>query len=99
VVEQLKPKIVVPMHYYDRAFLLQSFLAGPYKARFLDVKHLQRQQGHTAADTEIYIPKVVWRGRGMTADKALLRRPVLAQGRECACCRSAAIYSLQSMRK
>jgi len=63
VVEQLKPKIVVPMHYYDRVSLLQRFLDGPYKVRYLDVNTFSVSKDTLPAATEIYIPKVVWRGR------------------------------------
>jgi len=63
VVEQLKPKIVVPMHYYNRTFLLQRFLDGPYQARFLEVNTFSVSKDTLPPVTEIYIPKVIWYGR------------------------------------
>ena len=64
VVEQLKPKIVVPMHYYNRTFLLQRFLDGPYQARYLETNTFSVSKDTLPHVTEIYIPKVVWYGRG-----------------------------------
>ena len=63
VVEQLKPKIVVPMHYYNRTFLLQRFMDGPYQARFLETNTFSVSKDTLPPVTEIYIPKVVWYGR------------------------------------
>ena len=63
VVEQLKPKIVVPMHYYNRAFLLQRFMDSPYPVRFLESNSFSVSKDTLPPATEIYIPKIVWHGR------------------------------------
>ena len=63
VVEQLKPKIVVPMHYYNSTFLLERFLDGPYPARYLDGNRFSVSKDTLPPATEIFIPRVVWYGR------------------------------------
>jgi L-ascorbate metabolism protein UlaG (beta-lactamase superfamily) len=63
VVEQLKPKIAVPMHYYNNTFLLQRFLDGPYQARFLETNTFSVSKDTLPPATEIFIPKVIWYGR------------------------------------
>ncbi|MEW6672286.1 MAG: MBL fold metallo-hydrolase [Thermodesulfobacteriota bacterium] len=63
VVEQLKPRIVIPMHYYNRTALLQRFLDGSYPVRFLESNTFSVSRDTLPPATEIYIPKVVWYGR------------------------------------
>ena len=63
VVEQLKPKIVVPMHYYHYDNALPRFLDGPYRARFLETSKFTVSKGILPPVTEIYIPKIIWPGR------------------------------------
>jgi L-ascorbate metabolism protein UlaG (beta-lactamase superfamily) len=63
VVEQLKPKIAVPMHYYNNTFQLQRFLDGPYQARFLETNTFSVSKDTLPPATEIFIPKVIWYGR------------------------------------
>lgn len=63
VVEQLKPKIAVPMHYYNSSFLLERFLDSPYRARFLEDNTFRVSKDTLPPVTEIYIPKVIWHGR------------------------------------
>ena len=63
VIEQLKPKIAVPMHYYNNTFLLQNFIEGPYPTRFLEMNKFSVSKDTLPASTEIYIPKVLWHGR------------------------------------
>ena len=58
VVEQLKPKIAVPMHYYDDTTVLERFLEGPYRARFLETNAFSVSKDTLPAVTEIFIPKV-----------------------------------------
>jgi L-ascorbate metabolism protein UlaG (beta-lactamase superfamily) len=62
VVEQLKPKIAVPMHYYSNTSLLERFLNGPYQARWLETNTFHVSKDTLPPATEIYIPKVLWRG-------------------------------------
>jgi len=63
VMEQLKPKIAVPMHYYNNTFALDRFLDGPYRTRFFETNTFSVSKDTLPAVTEIYIPKVVWHGR------------------------------------
>ncbi|MFC1816881.1 MBL fold metallo-hydrolase [Thermodesulfobacteriota bacterium] len=64
VVEQLKPKIVAPIHYYNNTSVLEEFLDGPYQARFLEINKFSVSKDALPPVTEIYIPKVIWYGRG-----------------------------------
>lgn len=63
VIEQLKPKIVIPMHYYNDSFVLDRFIDGPYKVRFLETGHFSVSKDTLPPVTEIFVPKVVWHGR------------------------------------
>ncbi len=63
VVEQLKPKIAVPMHYFNNASVLDEFLDGPYPARYLEGGTFSVSKDTLPPATEIYIPRVVWHGR------------------------------------
>ena len=63
VVEQLKPKIAVPMHYFNNTSVLHEFLDGPYPARFLEGGTFSVSKDTLPPATEIFIPKVVWHGR------------------------------------
>jgi len=63
VVRQLKPKIVVPMHYYSNTYVLERFLEVAYPARYLEVNKFSVSRDTLPPATEIYIPKVVWHGR------------------------------------
>lgn len=62
VVEQLKPKIAVPMHYYNQTTVLERFLDGPYQARFLETNKFSVSKDILSPVTEIFIPKVLWHG-------------------------------------
>ncbi|UCE55166.1 MAG: MBL fold metallo-hydrolase [Desulfobacterales bacterium] len=62
VVEQLKPKIAVPMHYYDDKMVLERFLDGPHRARFLKTDAFSVSKDTLPAATEIFIPNVIWYG-------------------------------------
>ncbi len=63
VVEQLKPKIAVPMHYYHDTMALRRFLDGPYPARFLKTDTFSVSKDTLPPVTEIFIPRVIWYGR------------------------------------
>ena len=63
VVEQLKPKIIVPMHYYNNALVLERFLNGPFPIRFLKVNKFSVSKDTLPRIPEIIIPKVIWYGR------------------------------------
>ena len=63
LVEQLKPKIAIPMHYWNYTSLLESFIDGPYPARFLEINKFSVSKDTLPPVTEIFIPKVIWHGR------------------------------------
>ena len=63
VVEQLKPKIAIPMHYYNDSTVLAEFLNGPYPARYLEVNTFSVSKDTLPPATEIFIPKIVFYGR------------------------------------
>ena len=62
VVEQLNPKIAVPMHYYNNKNLLEGFIDGPYSVRVLDTNQFRVSKDTLPSTTEIFIPKVLWHG-------------------------------------
>jgi len=63
IMELLKPKIVVPMHYYSNSFVLERFLDGPFPARYLEVNKFPISKDNLPRIPEIIIPKVIWYGR------------------------------------
>jgi len=63
VVRQLKPKIVVPMHYYSNTYVLERFLEMGSPARYLEINKFSVSRDTLPPVTEIYIPKVIWYGR------------------------------------
>lgn len=63
VVDQLKPKIAVPMHYYDDTAVLERFLDGPHRFRFLDIDAFSVSKDTLPPVTEILIPRVIRYGR------------------------------------
>jgi len=58
VVEQLKPKIVIPMHYWYYMGNLESFLDGTYRARQLDTNTITVSKDTLPPFTEIIVLKV-----------------------------------------
>ena len=60
VIEQLKPKIAVPYHYYHNYDLLQRFTEGPHRAHFLNTNSFSVSKDTLPSSTEIFIPKVLW---------------------------------------
>jgi L-ascorbate metabolism protein UlaG (beta-lactamase superfamily) len=62
VVEQLRPKIVVPMHYWYQMNVLERFTDGPHPARFLNTNSFIISKETLPFDTQIYILKVVREG-------------------------------------
>ncbi len=62
VVEQLDPKIAVPMHYYNNTIVLERFLDAPYPARFFETNTFSVSKDTLPPVTEIFIPKVLWHG-------------------------------------
>jgi hypothetical protein len=62
VIEQLKPKIVIPMHYWLNNNVLERFTAGPYKVRTLEVNSFTVSKDTLPAETEIIVLKVDMNG-------------------------------------
>lgn len=62
IVSLLKPKIVVPMHYWHRNDVLERFLDGPHLARFFDSNKFVVSKDTLPPVTEIYVLKVVREG-------------------------------------
>ena len=63
VLEQLKPKITVPMHYYQDTEVLERFIDGIHRVRRLNTNRFSVSKDTLPPDTEIIIPRVVWYGR------------------------------------
>lgn len=63
VIEQLKPKIVVPMHYWNNNdHALERFAAGPYKVRMVDSNSFSVSKDTLPRETEIIVLKVDMNG-------------------------------------
>jgi L-ascorbate metabolism protein UlaG (beta-lactamase superfamily) len=62
VIEQLKPKIVVPMHYWYQMNVLDRFTDGPRKVRFLNINLFTVSKDTLPRETEIVILKVLREG-------------------------------------
>ena len=62
VIEQLKPKVVVPMHYWYQMNLLERFTDGPHRARFLNTNSFKISKETLPSSTELFILKVLREG-------------------------------------
>jgi len=62
VIEMLKPKIVVPMHYWYNYGVLERFIDGPYKVRSLNTNNFTVSKDTLPPDTEIIVLKVLREG-------------------------------------
>jgi L-ascorbate metabolism protein UlaG (beta-lactamase superfamily) len=62
ITNQLKPKIVLPMHYWYRQSDLEHFTSGPYPARFLKTNSFRVSKDTLPPSTEIYVLDVVREG-------------------------------------
>jgi len=62
IIEQLKPKVVVPMHYWYYTNVLERFTDGPYRARLLNSNKFTVSKDTLPDVPEIYILKVVREG-------------------------------------
>jgi hypothetical protein len=58
VIEQLKPKIVIPMHYWYNNNALERFTSGPYRVRALDTNSFSVSKDTLPSETEIIVLKV-----------------------------------------
>ena len=62
IIDQLKPKIVLPMHYWYRQSTLELFTGGSYPSRFLNTNSFTVNKDTLPPVTEIYVLKVVREG-------------------------------------
>jgi len=62
IIDQLKPKIVVPMHYWYRNNVLESFTEGPYRARSFNTNKFPVSKDTLPPVVEIYVLKVMREG-------------------------------------
>jgi L-ascorbate metabolism protein UlaG (beta-lactamase superfamily) len=62
IVEQLKPKIVVPMHFWYNMGHLEKFIDGPYRARYQSGNAFTVSKDTLPSMTEIFVLKVVREG-------------------------------------
>lgn len=62
IIQQLKPKIVVPMHFWYRMNIVERFTEGPYPARFPDANRFTVSKDTLPKATEIYVLKVAREG-------------------------------------
>ncbi len=62
IVEQLKPKIVIPMHFWYSYGQLEKFLDGPYRARQFETNSFTVSKDTLPGETEVYVLKVMRQG-------------------------------------
>jgi L-ascorbate metabolism protein UlaG (beta-lactamase superfamily) len=62
IVEQLKPKIVIPMHFWYNYGQLEKFTDGPYRVHMMNTNTLTISKDTLPQETEIYVLKVVREG-------------------------------------
>jgi len=61
VVKQLKPKIAIPMHYWNNVGALDTFIGGPLKARFFPFSSFTVSKESVPATTTISVLKSLGR--------------------------------------
>lgn len=62
IVEKLKPKVVIPMHYWYQMNVLERFIDGPYRVRFLNTNQVRFSKDTLPKETETFILKVLREG-------------------------------------
>jgi L-ascorbate metabolism protein UlaG (beta-lactamase superfamily) len=62
IVEKLKPKIVIPMHYWYQMSVLERFTDGPYRVRSLNANTFSVSKDTLPLTTEIIVLKVLREG-------------------------------------
>jgi len=62
VIEQLKPKIAVPMHYWYQQNVLERFTTGPYDVRKLETNTFTISKDTLPSEPTIVILKVLREG-------------------------------------
>jgi L-ascorbate metabolism protein UlaG (beta-lactamase superfamily) len=62
IIEQLKPKMVIPMHFWYNYGQLEKFVDGPYRAHMLNNNSLTTSKETLPVEPEIYVLKVLREG-------------------------------------
>jgi L-ascorbate metabolism protein UlaG (beta-lactamase superfamily) len=62
IIQQLKPKVVVPMHFWYRMNIVERFTEGPYPARFIEGNAFSVSKDTLPNTTEIFVLKVAREG-------------------------------------
>jgi len=62
VIELLKPKVVIPMHYWYHYGILEKFVDGPYRVHQLNTNSITVSKDTLPPEAEIFILKVVREG-------------------------------------
>ena len=62
VIELLKPKLVIPMHYWYHYGVLERFIDGPYRVHHLNTNSITVSKDTLPPEAEIFILKVVREG-------------------------------------
>jgi L-ascorbate metabolism protein UlaG (beta-lactamase superfamily) len=62
VIELLKPKIVIPMHYWYHYGVLEKFIDGPYRVHHLNTNSIIVSKDTLPPEAEIFILKVLREG-------------------------------------
>ncbi len=63
IIEQLEPKIVIPMHYWQSmGNVLERFTTGPYRVRMLETNTFTVSKDRLPSETEIIVLKVLREG-------------------------------------
>lgn len=62
IIEQLKPKVVIPMHFWYNMGVLDRFTDGPYRSHTLNTNTFTVSKDTLPSETEIYVLKVMKEG-------------------------------------
>jgi L-ascorbate metabolism protein UlaG (beta-lactamase superfamily) len=62
IIEQLKPKVIIPMHFWYNMNVLERMTNGPYRARLLETNRITVSKDTLPVAPEIYVLKVVREG-------------------------------------
>jgi len=62
IIEQLKPKMIIPMHFWYSYGQLEKFVDGPYRAHRLNTNSLTTSKDTLPLEPEIYVLKVLREG-------------------------------------
>lgn len=72
IVEQLRPKIVIPMHYWYHTNVLERFIDGPFEVRPLNSNSITISKDTLPTETEIMILKIIREGDILRKGKSLM---------------------------